>query len=167
MEIEENIVLRYGTIVKMTEDTKAAFIKNDCKEHVDEFGDCLGVVEDLVDYNNDGENDPDKIGPEYNIRWYPNGLRYGYTSDKLEVQTKPHITDFLSKLSEEDISTALSDFYRWQETSEWWKGNVIEQINTIYFVPIEGVNGISGRIAAYHYVCGELASRWHSKTLSK
>lgn len=42
--------------------------------HVDEFGDCEGVVEDLVQPN----------CPEVNVRWQPSNLRYGYDPKYLE-----------------------------------------------------------------------------------
>ena len=43
----------------------------------------VGIVEDFVNYNGNGENNPDKIGPEINIRWEPSQLRYGYLPDNL------------------------------------------------------------------------------------
>lgn len=52
--------------------------------HVDEFGDSVGTVEGLVNYNNPPEEDPSKIGPELNVRW-DSGLRYGYPKDFLEI----------------------------------------------------------------------------------
>lgn len=76
-------MIKTGDKVKMSEDLKNALIENDCKEHVDEFGNCIGIVEDLVNYNNDGENDPNKIGSEFNVRWMPSKLRYGYSPDDL------------------------------------------------------------------------------------
>lgn len=54
--------------------------------HIDEFGESIGIVEGLVDYNNDGEPyDPTKIGPELNVRWEPDNLRYGYHPKHLVV----------------------------------------------------------------------------------
>ena len=76
-------MIKTGDKVKMSEDFKNVLIKNGCKEHIDEFGNCIGIVEDLVNYNNDGENNPDKIGPEFNVRWLPSKLRYGYSPDDL------------------------------------------------------------------------------------
>lgn len=55
--------------------------------HVDEFGDQIGVVVGLADYNNckPGEPgyDPDKVGPELTVVW-PGNLRYHYASGDLE-----------------------------------------------------------------------------------
>lgn len=76
-------MIKTGDKVKMSEDFKKALIKNGCKEHIDEFGNCIGIVEDYVNYNNDGENNSDKIGPEFNVRWIPSKLRYGYSPDDL------------------------------------------------------------------------------------
>jgi len=39
--------------------------------HVDEFGHSVGVIEGLVDYNN-------TVGPEVEVRWEPDNLRYAY-----------------------------------------------------------------------------------------
>ncbi len=74
--------IKKGDTVKMSAEIKQMLIDNDCKAHVDEFGECVGVVEDPVDFNNDGENDPDKIGPEVNVRWKPSNLRYGYLPER-------------------------------------------------------------------------------------
>lgn len=67
----------------MSEELKDSLIKRGYKDHVGEFGDCVGIVEDLVNYNNNGENDPNKIGPEFNVRWQPSKLRYGYLPEEL------------------------------------------------------------------------------------
>ena len=60
-------------------------------DHIEEFGECEGIVQGLLDYNNvpkDHPNyDPDKVGPEVNVRWQPSNLRYGYHPDDLEVVT--------------------------------------------------------------------------------
>ena len=43
--------------------------------HVEEFGECVGTVESLVDYNS----------PEFNVRWKPKKLRYAYHPNTLEL----------------------------------------------------------------------------------
>lgn len=52
-------------------------------------GECEGVVEDLLDYNNvqpdDPAYDPNKVGPEFNVRWAPSNLRYGYHPNNLRL----------------------------------------------------------------------------------
>ncbi len=46
--------------------------------HIDEFGECEGLVEDLMF--------PDDPTSEFvNVRWQPSGLRYGYHPNSLEV----------------------------------------------------------------------------------
>lgn len=76
-------MIKTGDKVKMSDNLKKGLVESGCKDHVDEFGDCIGIVEDYVNYNNDGENDPNKIGPEFNIRWQPSKLRYGYLPEEL------------------------------------------------------------------------------------
>lgn len=44
--------------------------------HVDEFGDCVGIVEGPVDYGT-------QKGPEVEVLWLPSRLRYGYHPDQL------------------------------------------------------------------------------------
>lgn len=44
--------------------------------HVDEFGDCVGLVEGLIDYGT-------QKGPEVEVLWLPSRLRYGYHPDQL------------------------------------------------------------------------------------
>ncbi len=57
--------------------------------HLAEFGDCVGVVQGPVDYNNCKPGEPGydlaKIGPEVDVRWEPTNLRYAYASEDLEV----------------------------------------------------------------------------------
>lgn len=71
-------ILPPGTMVRMSDELKQGFINNDCKDHVDEFGDCVGFVEDRM--FDDGD--------EVNVRWKPSNLRYGYPSDMLVVINK-------------------------------------------------------------------------------
>lgn len=65
--------MKTGDKVKMSENLKNNLIEMDCKDHVDEFGDCEGIVEDKVW---EDEND-------VNVRWKPSGLRYAYDPDTL------------------------------------------------------------------------------------
>ena len=76
-------MIKTGDEVKMSDIFKKVLIENGCKDHVDEFGECTGIVEDCVNYNNNGEHDPNKIGPELNVRWQPSKLRYGYLPEYL------------------------------------------------------------------------------------
>jgi hypothetical protein len=56
--------------------------------HIEEFGNSIGIVQGLRDYNNVKPGrlgyDPNKVGPEYEVRWLPGNLRYGYYPDDLE-----------------------------------------------------------------------------------
>ena len=47
-------------------------------DHVDEFGDCVGLVEDRVFPDN-------PTAPEVNVRWLPSRLRYGYFPEDLDI----------------------------------------------------------------------------------
>jgi len=55
------------------------------RDHVREFGRCVGIVQGPTDYNRDGEpRDPAKVGPEVDVRWQPSNLRYAYDPKDLE-----------------------------------------------------------------------------------
>lgn len=58
------------------------------REHVREFGLCIGIVQGPTDFNNckPGEPgyDPSKVGPEIDVRWQPSNLRYAYHPKSLE-----------------------------------------------------------------------------------
>ena len=59
--------IKIGSKVKMNDFCKKGLSENDWQEHVDEFGDCIGIVEELY--------------PEYSeakIRWQPSKLNYIY-----------------------------------------------------------------------------------------
>jgi hypothetical protein len=66
-----------GTKVRMSAAFKRALQENGSREHVREFGECVGIVEGPVDYGT-------QRGPEVNVRWQPSNLRYGYHPDDLE-----------------------------------------------------------------------------------
>lgn len=56
--------------------------------HILEFGDSVGVVIGLTDYNNcrlgDAAYEYRKVGPEVDVRWTPH-LRYAYHPDDLDI----------------------------------------------------------------------------------
>lgn len=66
----------------MSEALKAVLSMNDSLEHVQEFGECIGIVEGPTDFNpcHPGEDgyDLNKLGPEVDVRWLPSNLRYAY-----------------------------------------------------------------------------------------
>tara|TARA_R110000765_G_C18677440_1_gene578916 strand:- start:359 stop:577 length:219 start_codon:yes stop_codon:yes gene_type:complete len=68
-------MVEIGDIIKMTKDLKEGLIENGSKDHVEEFGDCEGVVESWV-Y-------PDSDEKDVNVRWKPSNLRYAYGIDML------------------------------------------------------------------------------------
>lgn len=65
-----------GTNVRMGEAIKKQLVANGCAEHVEEFGDCVGVVEGPTDYGT-------SRGPEVDVRWQPSNLRYAYHPEEL------------------------------------------------------------------------------------
>ena len=64
-------MLQQGDQVKLTTYFKDMLNANDCADHIKEFGECIGTVEELVDYGT-------RLGPEVNVRWQPIGLSYAY-----------------------------------------------------------------------------------------
>lgn len=74
-----------GKMVKMSPKLKELLLAGGSEEHLREFGDCIGEVEGFVDFNNQGENDPSKVGPEAEVRWRPSMLRYGYLPELLDL----------------------------------------------------------------------------------
>lgn len=84
--------IKSGDKVRMTEEYKRMGLIHS-PLHIKEFGDCVGIVEDLVNYNScDQPFELDKLGPEWNVRWQiRNGsllsykFRYAYHPDNLEI----------------------------------------------------------------------------------
>jgi hypothetical protein len=71
-----------GTKVKMSEEMKYRLRENGSEEHIVEFGECEGIVEGLVSWDENSDTPP---GPEVNVRWQPSGLKYAYHPDDLQV----------------------------------------------------------------------------------
>jgi hypothetical protein len=71
-------------ITEPTDDDPIGDCFNCSRAHVLEFMNCIGVVIELTNYNNGAESDPNKIGPEYDVRWQPSNLRYCYDPKHLE-----------------------------------------------------------------------------------
>ena len=67
--------MKTGDKVRMTKSCKNDLIESECENHANEFGDCIGIVEDLF-YSKDKYE-------EWNVRWLPSMLRYAYSSDEL------------------------------------------------------------------------------------
>lgn len=70
--------MKKGTIVRMSEEFKQRMLLGESKEHIEEFGECIGVVEDKCYPDLD-------CAPEVNVRWEPSKLRYGYFPKDLKV----------------------------------------------------------------------------------
>ena len=69
-----------GTRVRMSGKLKKAMRNNGSGEHVKEFGNCEGIVEEHLSHNG-------IEWPEVNVRWEPSKLRYGYLpKDLVEVK---------------------------------------------------------------------------------
>ena len=75
--------IKKGDWVKMSDSLKKALIESDCADHVEEFGDCEGLVEGMT--LNFG------LGPEVDVRWYPSKLRYGYDPENDLVKIEERI----------------------------------------------------------------------------
>ena len=67
--------IKIGDLVRMTEELKKGLRSNDSLEHVEEFGDCQGIV---IGYTDEGHYD------FVDVRWKPSNLRYGYPINGLE-----------------------------------------------------------------------------------
>lgn len=70
------VEINIGDTVKMSDSLKKSLTDNNCQEHVEEFGDCIGIVESW-EYPN--EEDINIV----NVRWKPSELRYAYSTDLL------------------------------------------------------------------------------------
>jgi hypothetical protein len=90
--------IKTGDMVAMTAGLKEKLLPHS-KEHLEEFGHCVGVVEDLVDYGKGN------FGPEFNVRWYPSKLRYAYDPEDLYIVkdvTKQALKAMSKRFREED-----------------------------------------------------------------
>lgn len=90
--------MRPGTKVKMSEAFKKALIDNDCNEHVEEFGNCIGVVVGLADYGNG------ILGPDIDIYWQPSNLEYRYEPKSLVI-VKKMANKKMAKKKNEPVAT--------------------------------------------------------------
>lgn len=95
--------MRKGTVVKMSEELKELLINNDCKAHVDEFGECEGVVIGLT-Y-------PELPDCEVDVRWKPSDLKYGYLPKDLIVIEDYYFYGYIIELDEESLIGILKRDY--------------------------------------------------------
>ncbi len=86
----------------MSAKLKKSFLNspNPSTEHVEEFGDCEGIVQGLTDWGG-------QMGPEVDVRWQPSNLRYAYDPKLLDVVgLAPVVADFqCSRCDERDPHT--------------------------------------------------------------
>lgn len=66
-------MINTGDTVKMSNKLKSMLMKNGSHDHVTEFGDCEGIV----------ENEVWKNCTDVNVRWKPSMLRYIYGIEDL------------------------------------------------------------------------------------
>ena len=83
--------MKTGDKVRMTYSCKCDLMSNDCLHHVFEFGECVGIVEDIYYQNEDV--------CEWNVRWKPSNLRYAYNQNDL-ISLKEERKSKLQKLNE-------------------------------------------------------------------
>jgi hypothetical protein len=71
--------MKKGDRVKMTQECKDTLKRNGCNDHVHEFGNCVGIVQEQVR----GPNGD--VWPEWDVRWQPSNLRYAYHPASLVI----------------------------------------------------------------------------------
>ena len=76
--------LQPGMKVRLIEAAKVAYRANDSGEHIDEFGECVGIVDGPMDYTGPSCQ-IQSLGPEVDVRWQPSNLRYSYAPNHLEI----------------------------------------------------------------------------------
>lgn len=59
--------MKNGDKVRMSEELKQKLREVGCSEHVDEFGECVGIIQRIR---------PDWL--EVEVRWQPSNLKYAY-----------------------------------------------------------------------------------------
>lgn len=82
METAEGLEsMKPGTLVRMAAHLRNAFRANGSRQHVQEFGGCVGYVVGLTDYKT-------QMGPDVDVRWIPSYLIYGYQPEDLVISRK-------------------------------------------------------------------------------
>ena len=71
--------IKKGDKVKMSSYIKDMLNNNGCEDHIEEFGECIGIVGDPTFPNN--------AGPEVDVYWEPGKLKYCYdpTTDLIKI----------------------------------------------------------------------------------
>lgn len=107
--------MRPGTKVRMSDEIKRLLIANGSHEHVEEFGDCDGIVVGLVDYGN-------SIGPDIDVRWQPSNLKYMYEPQHLVNQLS--LPDKFRKLLLSDDTSKPNKL--WGAITWWYEGYYVD-----------------------------------------
>ena len=68
--------MKRGTRVRMSKGLKEQLKRTGCGDHVHEFGDRVGIVSGPVNYGT-------QLGPEVDVVWQPDNLRYAYKPEDL------------------------------------------------------------------------------------
>ena len=99
--------MKPGDKVRLTEAVKYHLITTGSHEHVEEFGNCIGVVIELTDWGY-------QKGPEWDVRWHPSGLRYAYAAEDLElVQGDPSWWQIFKAWRRRwKVARELADYYQ-------------------------------------------------------
>lgn len=71
--------LKPGYVVRMSEPFKRKMRANGSQRHIAEFGECYGIVRDIMDWGHRIK------GPEWNVFWQPSNLKYCYHPNDLVV----------------------------------------------------------------------------------
>ena len=116
MEFKVGNNMRPGTKVRMSEEIKRLFIANGSHEHVEEFGDCEGVIIGLVDYGNG------IFGPELDVRWQPSNLKYMYGPEHLVNQLS--LPDKRRKLLLSEDTSKPNKL--WGAIAWWYEGYYVD-----------------------------------------
>ena len=72
-----DVFWKVGDRVKMSGDLKSSLTFGGSDDHVEEFGECTGVIDSDVEGRG-------TVSPVIDVRWEPSGLRFGYDPRLLE-----------------------------------------------------------------------------------
>lgn len=123
--------MKPGTKVKMSQKLKAHYIANGSSKHVEEFGECIGIVQGLTDFGH-------KKGPDIDVRWQPSNLQYIYDPDELDEINKEMKKEFVindlaslkeavASLSEQtDLETEIC--FLWRRTGKDENDSIIIEL---------------------------------------
>ena len=79
-ELMTQVAFKRGDRVRMRKTLKQKLIANGSRAHLEEFGEAIGVVDGPVAWSSE------TIGPELDVRWLPDRLRYAYQPEDLILE---------------------------------------------------------------------------------